>query len=404
MTAPVVPQSPFSDRHFDRAAIMARYPDEFPAAGFSLATALAALVAIGGIVSALVLVAGITPVGLGLAVLGAGQSVAGGLGEAGQGLVAAISALFAGDLAAAGGAMASGLGAIVTRVIAPLAFAAAVPFLLYVLFVIVDAFRASGSSRAQTLLVFGLLVSLVIVGLGVMGFSIARIAAGMSQLGVFAKLMLPPDWGSSSKLALYVHALGETLAIAFLGTLIAATLAFPFGFLAARNAVPVWLVRFVTRRTFDTLRGVDTLIWALIWINVVGLGPFAGVLAIMSSDFGAFGKLFSEAIETADRKPVEGVLSAGGSRLHAVRFGILPQILPVILSQVLYYFESNTRSATIIGIVGAGGIGLHLSEAIRTLEWQQVSFLVLMVLVTVAVIDMLSQRLRFAIIGERRAV
>jgi phosphonate transport system permease protein len=126
------------------------------------------------------------------------------------------------------------------------------------------------------------------------------------------------------------------------------------------------------------------------------------VLAIMTADIGAFGKLFSEAIEAADKKPVEGVMSTGGSRWHRMRFGILPQILPVMASQVLYYFESNTRSSTIIGIVGAGGIGLHLAEQIRTLEWQATSFIVLLVLVAVAIIDFVSGHLRTAIMGHQR--
>jgi phosphonate transport system permease protein len=110
----------------------------------------------------------------------------------------------------------------------------------------------------------------------------------------------------------------------------------------------------------------------------------------------------SEAIEAAERRPVDGVLSAGGSGLHAVRFGLVPQVLPVFASQVLYFFESNTRSATIIGIVGAGGIGLHLSEQTRVLEWQQVSFLILMILVTVAALDWISQLLRSAMIGHHQ--
>jgi len=101
------------------------------------------------------------------------------------------------------------------------------------------------------------------------------------------------------------------------------------------------------RRLLDSIRGVDTLIWALVWINVVGLGPFAGVLAIAVADFGAFGKLFSEAIEAADRKQVEGIRAAGGNALHEIRFGLMPQVLPVIAGQVLYFIESNTRSATI---------------------------------------------------------
>ena len=114
-------------------------------------------------------------------------------------------------------------------------------------------------------------------------------------------------------------------------------------------------------------------------------------------------KLMSEAIETADRGPVEGVIAAGGGRLAVMRFGLLPQVLPVFASQALYFFESNTRSATIIGIVGAGGIGLFLSEMIRVLEWQEAAFLIVMVLITVAVIDVISRRLRAAIMGAPRA-
>jgi phosphonate transport system permease protein len=244
-------------------------------------------------------------------------------------------------------------------------------------------------------------VGVYVVGLVALGVSPAKIISGLGRLVDIATLMLPPDPETWSRFLLYVGALGQTLAIAFLGTILGAIIGCPFGFIAARNVVANRLIHLLTRRSLDTVRSVDTLIWALIWINVVGLGPFAGALAIMSSDLGAFGKLMSEAIEAADRKPVDGVLSAGGSRLQAVRFGMIPQVLPLLASQVLYFFESNTRSATIIGIVGAGGIGLQLSEQIRVLEWGQVSFLILMVLVTVAALDWVSQRLRTAIIGHR---
>lgn len=230
-------------------------------------------------------------------------------------------------------------------------------------------------------------------------FSATKMLNGMSRLFEVVRLMLPPNpesWGAVQR---YLLAMGETIAIAFLGTLVAAIIAFPLAALAARNTTINRAVHFLARRSFDTLRGVDTLIWALVWINVVGLGPFAGVLAIVCSDVGSFGKLFSEAIEAADRKPVEGIVSTGGNRLHQIRFGIIPQVLPVFLSQVLYYFESNTRSATIIGIVGAGGIGLILSEQIRVLEFQQVSFIILMILVAVSAIDWLCSRLRFSVIG-----
>jgi phosphonate transport system permease protein len=251
-------------------------------------------------------------------------------------------------------------------------------------------------------LAFGLLafIASIVASFAVLDISWVRVLKGFSELVRVCGLMLPPDVGTTARLLLWIRALGETLAIAFLGTLGAAVLAFPVGFLAARNVTPVCFLRFTVRRGLDTIRGVNTLIWALIWINVVGLGPFAGVLAILTTDFATCSKLFSEAIEAADPKPGEGVLAAGGSELHRLRFALLPQVLPVLLSQVLYLIESNTRSATIIGIVGAGGIGQYLTEAIRTLEWQQVSFLVLIILVAVAVIDFISARIRLAVIGE----
>ena len=242
---------------------------------------------------------------------------------------------------------------------------------------------------------------LLVCGMAQLGFFGGTFLAGLGRLADIAGLMLPPDPGSWGHVRAFVMALIETVAIALLGTLIAAVLALPVALLAARNVTTARILRFLSRRSLDTIRSVDTLVWALIWINVVGLGPFAGVLAIMTSDIGTFGKLFSEAMEAADRKPVEGITSAGGGRILGVRFGILPEVFPVLASQVLYYFESNTRSATIIGIVGAGGIGLHLAEAIRTLELQQASFIILMILVTVAAIDFVSSQLRFALIGQR---
>ncbi|MBN9444568.1 phosphonate ABC transporter, permease protein PhnE [Bosea sp. (in: a-proteobacteria)] len=264
-----------------------------------------------------------------------------------------------------------------------------------------DAIRGSARRRLTTIATIAAVAGLFVYGLTTLETSLWRILAGLGNLGSFVVLMLPPNPGSWARALIFVKALFETVAIAFMGTVLAATLALPLGFLAARNVVANRIVHFLARRSLDMVRGVDALIWALIWINVVGLGPFAGMLAIMTSDLGSFGKLYSEAIEAADRKPVEGVASVGGGRAHEIRFGLLPQVLPVIASQVLYFIESNTRSSTIIGIVGAGGIGLYLSETIRTLEWQQTSFLILLILVAVSAIDFLSNKLRFAIIGKR---
>ncbi len=250
-----------------------------------------------------------------------------------------------------------------------------------------------------TAAVVAALAGLAIFALVRLDFSLARLGTGIVQLGTFLGMMVPPSPGT--QLWALLNALAETVAIAFLGR------CSPRSFLSARlpgrpqhhgeRHRPLHGARFS-----DSIRGVDTLIWALIWINVVGLGPFAGVLAIMTSDIGSFSKLYSEAIEAVDRKAGEGVASTGGSPLHAIRFGIVPQVMPVLISQTLYYFESNTRSATIIGIVGAGGIGLFLAETIRTYEWDQVAFIILMILVTVAVmIDAVSSRLRLALVGRR---
>ncbi|MBE9607155.1 phosphonate ABC transporter, permease protein PhnE [Acetobacteraceae bacterium H6797] len=260
-------------------------------------------------------------------------------------------------------------------------------------------FRRFSAGRLTGIALLAAFLALFIFGLWRLEFSPGRIVGGFGQLVHFLGLMFPPDPGTWPRTLLIFRGLAETLAIAFLGTLLAAAIALPLGFLAARNTSAGRVVHFLSRRTLDSIRGIDALIWALIWVSVVGLGPFAGVLAIMTGDIGTFGKLFSEAIEAADRKAVEGVNSAGGGKLAGIRFGVLPAVLPVMAGHVLYMFESNTRSSTIIGIVGAGGIGLMLSEMIRTLEWGVVSFIVLLILVTVLVIDNLSSRLRAALAG-----
>lgn len=220
----------------------------------------------------------------------------------------------------------------------------------------------------------------------------ARFFGGLAQLGRVALLMLPPNPGDYP-LEL-VWALVETIAMAVAGTAIAALLAVPLGFLAARNVVSLAPFRFGLRRFLDVLRGVDQLVWALIFVRAVGLGPLAGVLSIIVTDTGTLAKLYSEALENADRRQVEGVRAAGGSGVQTSRFGLLPQALPLMLSNALYIFESNVRSSTILGIVGAGGIGFQLSDRIRALRWDEASFIILMILATVAVIDAGSAALR----------
>lgn len=254
------------------------------------------------------------------------------------------------------------------------------------------AFSRTWSQR--TVLAFGWLCLIALLGFGMVHFDItfARIWNGLDRLGYIATGLVPPSSGGA--FWELFQALLESIAMAFLGTLIAALIAVPLGFLGARNVLPNWVFRFSLRRSFDFLRGVDSLVWALVYVRAVGLGPLAGVLAIATSDIGTLSKLYAEAIENAERKQVEGVRATGGGGLLATRFGILPQVLPVMLSNALYMFESNTRSATILGIVGAGGIGFHLSDRIRAHRWDEVGFIIIMIVVAVALIDLLSHFLR----------
>ena len=195
--------------------------------------------------------------------------------------------------------------------------------------------------------------------------------------------------------------IAQTLAMAFLGTLLGTIGALGVGFLAARNVMPLMIVRQIVRRILDILRGIDSLVWGLVFVRAVGLGPLAGVLAIFVSDLGTLSKLYSEAIENIDRKQVEGVRATGASQLGVIRYGYIPQVLPVFISQSLYFLESNTRSATILGIVGAGGIGMIIIERFRAQLYDQVAFVVLNVLILIFAIDWLSKRVRLWAIGEK---
>ncbi|MEM7521149.1 MAG: phosphonate ABC transporter, permease protein PhnE [Pseudomonadota bacterium] len=203
-------------------------------------------------------------------------------------------------------------------------------------------------------------------------------------------------WGHGTVL----WAMVETIFMALLGTMIAAGVGLPLAFLAARNVQPLWFARFGLRRLFDILRGIDTLIWSLIFLRAFGPGLFTGIFAIAFTDTGTLGKLMSEAIENADNKQREGIQSTGAAKVQQHRFGILPQIMPIFISQSLYYLESNTRGAVIIGAMGAGGIGLQFLGALQTgSDFENVAYMAILVLLTVTAMDAMSSRLRRALIG-----
>ena len=197
--------------------------------------------------------------------------------------------------------------------------------------------------------------------------------------------------------------LGQTIVMAFAGTLFASVLAFPLSFIAARNITRSKPINQVTKRFFDFQRCVDMLIWALFFIRAFGPGPLAGIFAIFFTDTGTLGKLYSEALENIDDKQREGLKSVGAAPVLVQRFGVLPQVLPVFVSQSLYFWESNTRSATIIGAVGAGGIGLKLWEAMRTnANWENVAYMVLLILIVVFIFDGISNAIRSRLITKQR--
>ena len=232
-------------------------------------------------------------------------------------------------------------------------------------------------------------------------FDFGKMFSGLNRLWVIVGLML--DWSGFAEWdhGEILRSMLETVTMAFLGTLLASLVALPLGFLGARNVIPSAIFRFCTRRVFDVFRGLDQLIWALVFVRAVGLGPIAGIMAIFVSDTGVLAKLYSEAIEASEKGQAEGIRSTGAGTLMTLRIGVLPQVLPVMLSQALYQLESNSREATILGLVGAGGIGLRLSERIQINAWDQVAYIIVLILVTVAAIDLVSKRIRMRLIAGR---
>ncbi|MGA8194777.1 MAG: phosphonate ABC transporter, permease protein PhnE [Acetobacteraceae bacterium] len=261
------------------------------------------------------------------------------------------------------------------------------------------AFGAPWSERA----IHAALAVAIVAWLGYLHwlFDFGRIFSGLDRLWVIVGLMV--DWSQFAKWdhAALLKSMVETIAMAFLGTLLSSVVALPLGFLGARNVIPYSVFRFFTRRMFDVFRGLDQLIWALVFVRAMGLGPIAGILAIFVSDTGVLAKLYAEAIENADKGQVESIRSTGAGQLMTLRLGVLPQVLPVMVSQALYQFESNSREATILGLVGAGGIGLRLSERIQINAWDQVAYIIVLILITVAAIDFVSKRIRTRLIAGR---
>jgi phosphonate transport system permease protein len=210
------------------------------------------------------------------------------------------------------------------------------------------------------------------------------------NMRVYAREFFPPnfhDW------RIYLHELVVTLHIALWGTVLAIVAAVPLGLLSAHNVAPPWVHQPV-RRLMDLCRAINEMVFAMLFIVAVGLGPFAGVLALFVHTTGTLAKLFSEAVEAIDERPVEGIRAMGAHKLAEIVYGIFPQVMPLWLSYSLYRFESNVRSASVVGMVGAGGIGVVLYEVIRGFQYAQTCAVLLMLALTVTLIDMFSAWLR----------
>ena len=247
------------------------------------------------------------------------------------------------------------------------------------------------AQRLTNLALFGALA--VVLASSVQSVELKRLAlvftnsGNMSQLGA---AFINPDF---SLWKLYVAQMWLTVQIAIWGTSIAVLAAVPLSLLASRNITP-WYIQRPVRFFLDMVRSAPDLVLGMIFLVAVGPGPLAGVLALSINTSGVLAKLFSEAVESIDRGPVEGVRATGAAKLHEINWGVIPQVAPLWTSYALYRFESNSRSATVLGLIGAGGIGQVLFDSLNAFAYSRTAAIVLVIIVAVSLIDMLSQAIR----------
>ena len=205
-----------------------------------------------------------------------------------------------------------------------------------------------------------------------------------NNMAAYLSGFLTPDFSDWRD---YLYQTGITIQIAIWGTLLAIVGAVPCGLLSSSNVAPVWVYQPV-RRVMDSCRSINEMIFAMLFISAVGLGPFAGVLALFMHTLGTLAKLFSEAVEAIDPQPVEGIRATGANKLQEIAYGIIPQVVPLWISYSLYRFESNVRSASVVGMVGAGGIGAILWDAIRSFNYGATAAMLIILVVVVSLLDL----------------
>jgi phosphonate transport system permease protein len=251
--------------------------------------------------------------------------------------------------------------------------------------------RRTLAQRAPDILVWGGVIVLLLAAFGPVEMRRLPLVFTNSQnMQQFGREFLKPDF---AHLGLYVAQMWLTVQIALWGTALAVLIAIPFGLVCARNVSPVWLQQ-PMRLLMNLLRSAPDLVIGTVFIVAVGLGPFAGVMALALNTGGVLAKLFSEAVEAIDRGPVEGVRATGAAPLQQVIWGVIPQVAPLWTSYALYRFESNARSATVLGLIGAGGIGQVLFESLNSFAYAEVAAIAIVIVVAVSLIDFLSQLIR----------
>ena len=221
-------------------------------------------------------------------------------------------------------------------------------------------------------------------------FNFAELAGGAVNMGEFLSRLFPPTW---DKFDVIVELLIETFQMAIVGTLLGAICAMIVAFAAASNIAPPW-VYYPARWIMNIIRSVPDLVFALMFVSAVGLGPFAGILAMTLGSIGSIGKVYAEAMEAVDQGPVTALEAVGASKRQIVTYGIVPQAAPLLVSYTLLLFEGNVRGATILGLVGAGGIGLELTTAMRMYDYGHLSAIIISIIVLVTVIDRVSAIIR----------
>ena len=253
---------------------------------------------------------------------------------------------------------------------------------------------AAGRSSLTSLLAWGLLIGALAASWKSADMRPLDLFSDSSNMATYASDFFPPDFHEWEA---YISEMMVTIAIALWGTALAVVCAVPFGLLSSTNIAPVW-IRQPVRRLMDASRAINEMVFAMLFIVAVGLGPFSGVLALWVHTTGVLAKLFSEAVEAIDPRPIEGIRATGANVLEEIIYGVIPQVMPLWVSFALYRFESNVRSASVVGMVGAGGIGVILFEVIRSFEYAQTAAVMLIIIVFVTLLDLVSARIRSALI------